>query len=347
MKGLCIMLAMFAAVVCCAGQAGAEEDLLTQARSLFKPVPNKAPELKGNPGTRERIELGAMLFFDPRLSKSHLISCNSCHNIGLGGADLQVTSTGHRWQRGPRNAPTVLNAVFNSAQFWDGRAKDLAEQAKGPVQAAVEMGNTPELVVQTLKSIPGYRPLFQKAFPGQQDPISFENMAKAIEVFEATLITPASPFDRYLKGEKRALTMQQQTGLRLFISKGCANCHGGVNLGGTGYYPFGVVAKPAEEILPRADKGRFAVTKTASDEYVFRAPALRNVALTYPYFHSGVVWSLKEAVHTMGSAQFGIELKQQETESITAFLQALNGKQPRIVYPILPASGDATPHPQL
>lgn len=311
------------------------------------PFQAKSLVLKGNPATPAKIDLGAKLFFDPRLSKSQLISCNTCHNAGLGGADLQETSTGHGWQKGPRNAPTVLNSVYNTAQFWDGRAKDLAEQAKGPVQASVEMNNTPDLVLKTLNSMPEYVKLFKAAFPADKNPVTFDNMAKAIEVFEATLITPDAPFDRYLKGNRKSLNAKEASGLKLFLDKGCVACHGALNLGGSGYFPFGVVAKPAENILPRGDKGRFTVTNTSSDEYVFRSPSLRNVAITGPYFHSGVVWSLKEAVAVMGSAQFGIQLSDIETGAITAFLGSLTGKQPKVVYPILPASTDATPHPVL
>jgi len=347
MKRTYKMFALMLAITAMAGQAAAADDLQARAKALFKPLPAKAPTLKGNPASAVKVDLGAKLFFDPRLSRSQLISCNTCHNIGLGGADLQATSTGHGWQKGPRNAPTVFNSVYNIAQFWDGRAKDLAEQAKGPVQASVEMNNTPDQVVKTLNSIPEYVKQFKAAFPKDKDPVSFNNMAKAIEVFEATLITPDAPFDRYLKGDKKALDSKQTTGLKLFIDKGCATCHGGVNMGGSGYYPFGVVAKPAENILPKADKGRFAVTNTAKDEYVFRAPSLRNVAITAPYFHTGVVWSLKEAVTIMGSSQFGITLSDTESDAITAFLGSLTGKQPKVVYPIMPPCTEKTPHPEL
>ena len=347
MKRMYMSFALLLALAAGAGQALATEDLQARAKAIFKPVPDKPPVLKGNPATPAKIELGAKLYFDPRLSKSQLISCNTCHNAGLGGADLQATSTGHGWQKGPRNAPTVLNSVYNIAQFWDGRAKDLAEQAKGPVQASVEMNNSPDRVLKTLNSMPEYVRLFKASFPADTNPVSFDNMARAIEVFEATLITPGARFDRYLKGSRTALSVREPDGLKLFMDKGCAGCHGGLNLGGNGYYPFGVVAKPAENIMPRGDKGRFAVTKSSGDEYVFRAPSLRNVAITAPYFHSGGVWSLKEAVAVMGSAQFGIQLSDHETEAITAFLGSLTGRQPRIVYPILPPSSDTTPHPTL
>lgn len=262
-----------------------------------------------------------------------MFSCNSCHNLGTGGDDNLETSIGHGWQRGPRNAPTVLNSVLNQAQFWDGRAEDLKAQAKGPVQAGVEMANTPDAVVITLKSMPQYSEWFEQAFPGEADPVTFDNMAKAIEAYEATLITPA-PFDAYLNGDENALTADQKEGLALFMGKGCAACHNGVNVGGHGYYPFGVVERPGADILPTTDKGRFAVTKTATDEYVFRASPLRNIALTAPYFHSGKVWDLNQAVAIMGSAQLGQESNDDEVEKITAFLNALTGKMPEVVYPV-------------
>lgn len=329
------------------GVAWGADDLQKRAQGMFKPVPRVAPALAGNKATPVKLQLGRMLYFDPRLSASNLISCNTCHNVGLGGGDLQETSVGHGWQKGPRNAPTVLNAVLNVAQFWDGRAKDLMEQAKGPVQASVEMNNKPERVVETLKSIPVYVKLFAKAFPGQKEPVTFDNMAKAIEVFEATLLTPDGPFDRYLKGDLKALTAKEREGLRLFMDKGCGACHNGVNVGGGGYFPFGVVEKPSGEIRPEADTGRFKVTNTASDEYVFRSPPLRNIDLTPPYFHSGKVWKLDESVAIMGSSQLGIRLNDEEVGKIVAFLGTLTGRQPKVEYPLLPPNSSTTPQPLL
>lgn len=267
-----------------------------QASALFKPIPEQVTELRGQPISEQQRELGKKLFFDPRLSRSHVLSCNTCHNVGTGGADNVPTSVGHGWQKGPRNSPTVFNAVFNAAQFWDGRAKDLGEQAKGPIQNSVEMHSTPQLVEQTLGSIPEYVDAFRKAFPKAGKPVSFDNMALAIEAYEATLVTPDSPFDLYLKGDDKALDAQQKKGLKAFMDSGCSACHNGINLGGQAYFPFGLVKKPDASVLPSGDKGRFAVTKTQSDEYVFRAAPLRNVALTAPYFHSGQVWELKDAV---------------------------------------------------
>jgi cytochrome c peroxidase len=322
------------------------DDLMQSAQQTFKPIPSVLPAVKNNAVTHEKIELGKMLFFDPRLSASQIISCNSCHNLSTGGVDAGPTSIGHAWQKGPRRAPTVFNAVFNIAQFWDGRAEDLKAQAKGPMQAGVEMNATPALVETTLRSMPGYVEQFKRAFPQEVSPVTFDNVAKAIEAFEATLITPGSHFDQFLEGDANALNTQEKEGLKLFMDKGCSACHNGINVGGKAYFPFGVVEKPGADILPPNDKGRFAVTKTASDEYVFRAGPLRNVALRAPYFHSGQVWSLKEAVAVMGSSQLGQKLTDQEENAIVEFLQTLTGEQPKIELPILPLRTDATPLPK-
>jgi cytochrome c peroxidase len=315
------------------------------ARQFFQPIPTAEAVIQERGISPDSIELGRWLFFEPRLSRSHIISCNTCHSVGTGGADNIQTSIGHGWQHGPRNSPTVLNALFNGAQFWDGRAADLKEQAKGPVQASVEMNNTPDQVEETLKSLPEYVALFQKAYPKDEDPVNFENMAHAIEAFESTLLTPGSKFDRFLAGAD-SLDEIEIKGLDLFMSKGCVACHQGINVGGQGYFPFGVVKKPGAEILPPDDKGRFTVTHTASDEYVFRAGPLRNIALTAPYFHSGDVWSLEQAVAIMGSSQLGQELNDGEVKAIVRFLHTLTGEQPQVVYPTLPPSTAATPRPQ-
>ncbi len=319
-------------------------NLRETALDMFKPLSSTTPAVADNPITPEKIALGKALFFDPRMSASGVFSCNSCHNLATGGDDNLETSIGHGWQKGPRNAPTALNAVFNIAQFWDGRAEDLKAQAKGPVQAGVEMANTPTQVVATLKSMPKYVEWFEAAFPGEEDPVTFDNFAKAIEAFEATLITPA-PFDAWLNGDDAAMSDEQQQGLALFIDKGCAACHGGINLGGEGYYPFGLIEKPGADVLPEGDKGRFAVTNTADDSYVFRAAPLRNVALTAPYFHSGKVWGLNEAVAIMGTSQLGEELQEGDVGKIVAFLESLTGRMPEVTYPVLPPETAATPRP--
>ena len=340
----CITIMLCLALTVATTQAA--DPLVSEANEYFKPIPAQPPALKGNPATPAKLELGKLLYFEPRLSKSCLISCNTCHNVGLGGADYQETSTGHGWRKGPRNAPTVLNSVYNVAQFWDGRAKDLAEQAKGPVQASVEMNNTPAAVVKTLKSMPEYIELFKKAFPSEKDPVTFDNMAKAIEVFEATLITPDSRFDKFLKGDAKALNNQEKSGLKAFIEKGCADCHGGINMGGDDYYKFGVVNSPSLGISGE-DKGRFKVTKATEDEFAFKSPSLRNIELTPPYFHSGKIWTLKAAVMTMSSAQLESVLTKKEIDDVVAFLKSTTGQQPQVEHPIFPAPTDATPHPQL
>ncbi|MGE5388950.1 MAG: cytochrome-c peroxidase [Hyphomicrobiales bacterium] len=324
------------------------EDLRADANAVFKPIDASSVNtvVKNNAITPAKIELGHKLFFDPRLSRSQIISCNSCHNLGTGGVDAGSTSIGHGWAKGPRRAPTVLNAVFNVAQFWDGRATDLKAQAKGPVQADVEMNNTPAAVEATLKSMPAYVAEFRAAFPNDANPVTFDNMANAIEAFEATLTTPNSKFDRFLAGDAAALNDQEKKGLRLFLDKGCAGCHNGVNVGGNGYYPFGVAEKPDATIMPVADRGRAKVTNSDADAYVFRSAPLRNVALRAPYFHSGAVWTLEEAVNVMAKDQLGAALPPDDTAAIVAFLGTLSGDQPKVTYPILPARTKDTPRPQ-
>jgi cytochrome c peroxidase len=347
LRFLLIGFLSFIMVLFCMQGAFAGQGLQEKAASLFEPIPKEAPTLQNNPATPEKLQLGKMLYFEPRLSASQLISCQTCHNVGLAGTDLQETSVGHGWQKGPRNAPTVFNAVFNVAQFWDGRAEDLAEQAKGPVQASIEMNNKPKRVVETLSSMPQYVERFKAAFPDEKEPVTFENVAKAIEVFEATLITPGAPMDEYIKGDADALSQIEKDGLAVYINKGCSSCHYGVNFGGKGYYPFGVMEKPQEEVRPESDLGRYEVTNTAGDKYVFKSPSLRNVALTQPYFHSGKVWSLLDAVKIMGSTQLGYTLSDEEARKVTAFLHALTGKQPKVTHPVLPPSTEETPKPIL
>jgi len=326
--------------------ASAADPLRDQVKDLFEPIPQVAPAQPGNPATPEKLALGKMLYFDPRLSVSHNISCGTCHVIGMGGSDGRSTAIGHNWQRGGRKAPTVLNAVFNKAQFWDGRAADLKEQAGGPIVNPVEMGMTKEHAVEQLKGIPGYVDAFKKAFPGEADPIQYDNIGKAIAVFEATLLTPDAPFDRWLKGDDSALTQDQKQGLKIFVDKGCSNCHNGINVGGGMYAPFGVVQKPGWEFLPPDDRGRYEVTKTVSDDYVFKVPSLRNIELTAPYFHSGHAWDLKQAVAVMGVSQLGQKLDESDIDKVTEFLKSLTGRQPEVVLPILPASIATTPRPQ-
>jgi cytochrome c peroxidase len=331
-------------ILVAAGAAVAADDqaLRDDALAVFEPLP-EAPDPGLDPAL---VKLGTALFFEPRLSEGHNISCNTCHNLGTAGTDLAPVSLGHRWQKGGRNSPTVLNATFNSAQFWDGRAADLTEQAGGPMVNPVEMGSTKEHVIEQLKGIPGYKDLFAAAFPDDADPVNFANAEAAIAAFEETLITPDSPFDQFLRGDDAALSDAQKAGLRLFMDEGCSSCHNGINLGGNSYQPFGVVEKPDWAVMPPDDKGRFSVTRAEEDAYVFKVPTLRNIAVTPPYFHSGAVWDLKEAVGVMGSAQLGAALTPEDEDRIVAFLDSLTGKMPQVVYPILPPSTADTPRPQ-
>ncbi|WP_456397388.1 cytochrome-c peroxidase [Desulfurobacterium sp.] len=285
---------------------------------FFEILPTTPPIPANNPMTEAKIELGKRLYFDPRLSRSELISCNTCHNLSIGGDDNQKTSIGDKWQHGPRNAPTVFNAAFLKVQFWDGRAATLEEQAKGPLTAHVEMNATPKMVVERLKELPDYVELFKKAFPGERNPITFDNVAKAIATYERTLITPNSPFDRYLAGDKTALSKTQIKGMKLFVDLGCVSCHRGPVLSDGMFHKFHI----------NNDKGRYNVTKNPADMYKFRTAQLRNVALTAPYFHDGSVKNLSEAVRIMAKKMLNKNLTRKETYEITKFLESLTGHIP-------------------
>ena len=324
----------------------ATTDALTlQAREVFEPIPIKVPELPRNPANVEKVSLGAKLYFDPRISATHSISCASCHSIGLGGADNSPTSVGFHGTRGGRNSPTVFNSVFNFAQFWDGRAKDLEEQAGGPMVNPVEMASPKQHVAAQLAALPQYRTAFALAFPGDANPVSLVNAQKAIAVFEATLITPNAPFDHFLRGNVAALDTNQKAGLSLFMEKGCTSCHSGVNLGGTMYAKFGMVAAPDAKYRPVGDTGRGAITGNTSEDYFFKVPTLRNIALTSPYFHTGSEQDLTKVVKVMATTQLGQSLTEVEAAQIVAFLGTLTGDQPRIVMPQLPTSDAKSPPP--
>ena len=312
--------------------------LAAKAGAMFKPL----PAWMGEKASDDMIALGRSLYYETRLSKNHDISCNSCHDLAKGGVDNQPFSPGHKGQLGGRNSPTSLNAALHVAQFWDGRAADVEAQAKGPVLNPVEMAVPDEATaVKTLKSIPAYPEMFQKAFPGQDDPVTFDNMATAIGAFERGLVTPA-PFDAFLKGDEKALTDAQLAGLSTFMDTGCTACHSGVAVGGQGYFKLGMVV-PYET----KDEGRKEVTGNDADLHVFKAPSLRNITLTGPYFHDGSIKSLDEAVKLMAKHQLGKELKDEEVKSIVTFLGALEGKVDAayVKAPELPPSGPETPKP--
>jgi cytochrome c peroxidase len=316
------------AVQGCAGEGGQRTARPDGVSPLFQPLPLEAEHPEENPGTPERIDLGHKLFFEPRLSRSGTISCNTCHVVGAAGVDHRAVAMGEGAREGLRNSPTVFNAAFLATQFWDGRARTLEEQAKGPIQAHVEMDLTPEEAVQRLRET-GYEPLFAAAFPADAEPLTFENLARAIAAFERTLITPGAPFDRFLAGESGALDPLQQQGLELFQNAGCLGCHQGAMLGGTSYAAFTHAAG-------RGDVGRQAVTGRDEDRYVFRVAPLRNVALTAPYFHDGSAATLHEAISIMGSTQLGRRFTGDEVAAIVAFLESLTGEFPLVTHPRLP-----------
>ncbi|AWK88694.1 cytochrome-c peroxidase [Azospirillum thermophilum] len=302
-----------------------------------EPIQPIEPAKVTNPGL---VELGKKLYFDPRLSKSGFISCNSCHNLSMGGTDNLKTSIGDHWQKGPINAPTVLNSSMNLAQFWDGRAADLKAQAGGPIANPGEMAFTHELAVSVLQSIPGYVAEFKAVFGS--DTVDIDQVTKAIAAFEETLVTPNSRFDKWLKGDKTALTAAEAEGYALFKDSGCVACHNGPAVGGNSFQKMGVV-EPYTASSPA--EGRVAVTKDEADRFNFKVPTLRNVELTYPYFHDGEAATLKQAVNTMGRIQLGKSFSDDENAKIVAFLKTLTGEQPSFPIPILPPSSDTTPRP--
>jgi cytochrome c peroxidase len=288
-----------------------------------------------------QVELGKKLFFDPRLSKSGYISCNSCHNLSMGGSDNLRTSIGHHWQQGPINSPTVLNSSMNLAQFWDGRAKDLKEQAGGPIANPGEMASSHELAVHVLESIPQYVTEFKQVFGS--DKIDIDRVTQAIAEFEKTLVTPNSRFDQWLLGDEDAITEKEKAGYELFKQTGCTACHNGVAVGGNSFQKMGVVEayktdNPAE--------GLSAMTGKDADRFKFKVPTLRNVAMTYPYFHDGGAETLSEAVELMGQLQLGKKLAKDENDKIVAFLKTLTGEQPSFLLPNLPPSNEKTPQPK-
>lgn len=323
----------------------------------MKPLPNKVPVPANNPMTPGKIELGKMLFFDPRLSMDGTISCNTCHNVMSHGGDGRPVGAGIHGQRGGRGSPTVWNSAFMTVHFWDGRAASLEEQAKGPVTNSVEMGMTShDLVVERVRKIEGYVNAFKKTFPKDKEPVTTENIVRAIASYERTLITPNAPLDKYLRGNKKALTAQQVRGMKLVDEIGCTSCHAGENFAGEGqkmgegnYQPFPQIpgSKFDKMYDITKDLGRFEVTKKAEDKNFWRVPTWRNVAITAPYFHNGKVKTLDEAVRVMGKTQLDLDLTESQVSDIVAFLNALTGEFPKQVMPILPPTQNfsITPEP--
>ena len=318
--------------------------LINDAKNAgLTPIPTSSLELMKlidnpkNPITDAKVELGKKLFFDPRLSKSQIISCNFCHNLGEGGDDGVEASIGHKWTANPHhvNAPTVYNAVFFNAQFWDGRAKDVEEQAQGPIQAHPEMAATKEHVESVINSIPAYVDEFKKAY-GDDVKVSFTKVTDTIGLYERTLVTP-SVYDDFLNGNENAMTQAQKDGLDTFIKAGCTSCHTGIALGGD-MNAFNVTATYKHQNV-----GDFNGDKNG----MVKVPTLRNITQTAPYYHNGKIWSLKEAISEMGRIQLGVKLSEKDVDSIEEFMKALEGRKPTVTFPMLPASTATTPKPDM
>ena len=316
------------------------------ADGQWQALPETAPAPADNPTTEAKVTLGKMLFFDTRFSSTGTISCFSCHNVMEGGDDHRPTSIGVHGQVGGRNAPTVWNAAFNSAQFWDGRAPSLEEQAKGPPVNAIEMGMKDlDATIGRIKKIPGYQPYFEAAF-GKGEGLTMDHAAKAIAAYERTLITPNSAYDRYVKGDKNALTEQQVRGMETFAKTGCTACHSGPAFNGSDKMAMGQGFLMKFPVFPGSvydtqyrlleDLGRATVTGKEEDKQLFRVQTLRNLAYTAPYFHNGSTKSLDVTVRVMAKTQLNKELTDGEVKDVVAFLDALNGEFPQQTMPLLP-----------
>jgi len=328
------MLVLTLAIVGAAGSAKAWDAL-----------PKAAPAPADNPSSVAKIELGKMLYFDPRFSSTGTVSCFSCHNVMEGGDDHRPTSIGVHGDKGGRNAPTVWNAAFHSVQFWDGRAATLEDQAKGPVVNPVEMGmaNLTE-AIDRIRAIPGYKPYFDAAF-GSGDSVTMDNAAKAIATYERTLITPDSAYDRYVSGDAKAMSAAAVRGMNSFESAGCTSCHSGAAFNGpalpigTGFFmkfPTYPDAALVRQYDLESDQGRFLATGNDADRYMWRVPTLRNLVYTAPYFHNGAVKTLPDAVRVMAKLQLDKNLTADEVTDIVAFLESLTGKFPDQTMPRLP-----------
>ncbi|HEY9898028.1 MAG TPA: cytochrome c peroxidase [Pantanalinema sp.] len=346
MRATRLSIGALAAIATFAALGGAASAAVpAEARAQWKAfiLPEKPPVPSSNPMTAAKVELGRQLYFDPRLSSTGAVSCNSCHDVMKGGDDNRATSLGVHGKTGGRSAPTVWNAAHLSVQFWDGRAASLEEQAKGPMVNPVEMGNPDHAaVVKRLSLIPGYVKQFEAVYG--KNGLNIDNAAGAIAAYERTLVTPNSPFDRYVKGDASALSSAARRGMGLVQQLGCVSCHSGPNFSGpplpegTGFYqrfPSVASAYDARYQLKK-DPGRYEVTRAEADRHVWRVPTWRNVARTAPYFHNGSVKTLDEAVRVMAKSQLNATLTDAQTKDIVAFLNALTGEFPRQKAPKLP-----------
>ena len=326
------------------GADNGDADLLSRAQAIFAPLPETA-ETPDRPVTAARVELGRALFFEPRVSTDGKQSCAQCHQPMFYGTDALSESIGRVGKRIPRNVPTVLNTALQFSQHYGGNRVDVEEQAVKALPAGLAYGNADLAEAEArLRDIPGYRPMFEKAFPDEAEPVTADNWGLAIGAYERTLLTP-SPFDDYLKGDTSAIGSEAKRGLEKFMSYGCAGCHGGVVLGGQMFQKFGITqnyweltGSTEKELLGGRDKGRFHDTENEADAYMFKVQQLRNVAVTPPYFHDGSVETLPEAVRIMAKLQLGRDLNDTDVSDIVAFLETLTGEMPEnfVNAPVLP-----------
>lgn len=289
------------------------------SKELITPIPL---EMKYD---KQKALLGKKLFFDTRLSKDNSISCASCHMLDDGGDDNLQFSVGINGQFGSINAPTVYNSVFNIAQFWDGRAKDLQAQAHGPIENPVEMGEHFDTVIKKLQKDIQLVKEFTKLYP---EGITSNSITDAIAVFETTLITPNAPFDKYLRGDHTAISEDAKQGYKLFVEYGCISCHNGVNIGGNLFQKIGLIKEFKTSVK---SLGKFDITGNKSDMNYFKVPTLRNISKTSPYFHDGSVHDLQSAVKVMFATQLGVVAPFEDINKIVKFLETLDGEIPATV----------------
>lgn len=330
MRFLSILLAVIAGL----GSPSCADPLRDAALEYFAPLPETPPEIEGNPANPEKLALGRVLFFDPRYSETGKMSCASCHDLAKAGQDGLVTPVMIDGTQGLRNTSTVLNHGLNETYLWDAVDADTAAMPDLPVRTGITMLNTSDGAVAALRAVAGYADLYAAAFPGEADPVTAEHTTQALEIFMHALLTP-SPFDAWLSGDDAALTEAQKEGLSAFISRGCSTCHFGPALGGSGYYPLGLVELPGIDVLAADELAARAANEPAAG-LIFRTAPLRNVALTGPYFHSGKVADLATAVDVMATGQLGAPLDPEETAAIVAFLGSLTGTMPPAAAPALP-----------
>jgi cytochrome c peroxidase len=306
-----------------------DEELIKMASAFYQPLPAIA-ENPENEVNDAKVELGKMLYFDTRLSKDNTISCNSCHNLNTFGVDNKALSPGVDDVLGDRNSPSSFYAALHTTQFWDGREPNVEAQAKGPVLNPKEMAiEDSEEVVKRISEVPQYVELFKKAFPEGENDVTFDNIANAIGAFERTLL-PQAPFDKFMAGDPTALTEEQKAGLKTYVESGCTACHTGPALGGVAFFKFGIHKEPYWEFTgsENKDEGKYAITGTETDMYVFKSMSLRNITKTQPYFHDGSVSDLGEAIKIMSILQVGKELTDEQVQSIIAFFTSLEADLP-------------------